>query len=479
MAKCAASTSASLGVRLGGMQLFNELLTEFTFKDKYYGRGLDENEFIKALLKFFNNGVRLRKCVIDQVICKLRELRASIEKQTCFRFFSTSLLIAYEGCTSKECELCEQHQLTFRKPSSLNSCFLINECTPKDERVRKKSSTTNRLLNSLPASNPTGQEPKQQQLANNEELDEALAMDDDSAEGSKLSDDDLDEDDCSSMDTDDYYHAIERANKISNEEFMKSCEASQLMVTTTIKTNKNKKRKRRHNSFSADEEDSSMDSHTDCLTDCNANNYEPNNNTISALNDQNSSKVLSNKLLTAPAFLAAAHQSSESSESCSSSSDLSEHQPLTNPADQTLVSRMSNQIGSQIGSQISNQISDKIINQLNKEKALNRKKSNSNNSLKRIAKTKFKQLNVSNASANSVKLQANEKLSQTDEKTATNFVPKVKPNVDVRIIDFAHTVHKDEDKDHDGPDVGFLFGLDSLIKLLVNAKDNDYEESRL
>ena len=456
MAKCAASTSASLGVRLGGMQLFNEMLKEFTFKDKYYGRGLDENEFIKALLKFFNNGLRLRKCVIDQVICKLRELRASIEKQTCFRFFSTSLLIAYEGCTSKECELCEQHQLTFRIPSSLNSCFLINECTTKDERVRKKSSTTNRLLNSLTAAAGLADEPTP---INNEELDEP--MNDDSAEGSRLSDeDDLDEDDCSSMDTDDYYHAIERANKISNEEFMKSCEASQLMVTTTIKTNKNKKRKRRHNSFSGDEEDSSMDSHTDCLADCNANTYEPNNNTIGALNDQNSSK-LHNKLPAPAAFLAATHQSSESSESCSSSSDLSEHQVLTNPA-KPPVNRMSSQI------------SDKIINQLSKEKALNRKKNNSN-SIKRIAKTKFKQLNVS--SVNSAK--SNEKMSQTDEKPAGNFVPKVKPNVDVRIIDFAHTILKEDDKDHDGPDVGFLFGLDNLIKLLLNAKDNDYEESRL
>lgn len=97
MAKCAASTSLSLGVRLGGMQLHNEILKEFTFKDKYYGRSLTESEFIKALLKFFDNGIRLRRCVIDQVICKLRELREAIEKQTCFRFFSTSLLLAYEG----------------------------------------------------------------------------------------------------------------------------------------------------------------------------------------------------------------------------------------------------------------------------------------------------------------------------------------------------------------------------------------------
>lgn len=443
MAKCAASTSSTLGVRLGGMQLFNEMLNEFKFLDKYYGRSLDENEFVKELLKFFNNGLRLRRCVIDQVICKLRELRASIEKQTCFRFFSTSLLIAYEGCTNKDCKLCEQ-QLTFRTPSALNSCFLINECM-KDDRVRKKSSTTNRLVANSASNNlmnsPMNDETANHKQPNNEELDEGLVND---QPEDKLSDEsELDEDDSSSMDVDDYYQAIERANKVSNEEFMKNCNANQLMVTTTIKTNK--KRKRRKNSFSCDE-DSSMDSNADCttnFTDCNYD--EQNNNRL--LGDQNSCSpvINNNKLIGTPVYLATQH-SSESSESCSSNSDLSEHQQVK-----------PNQLNK----------SGSCNSLVNKNKALARKKNLINP--KKLAKTSYKQ--KLNESSNQNKADLSIKKAPTKK--------SAKPNVDVRIIDFAHTILKEDDKDHHGPDQGFLFGLDNLIKLLVNAKDNNYEESRL
>ena len=466
MAKCAASTSASLGVRLGGMQLFNEMIKEFTFKDKYYGRTLDESEFIKALLIFFNNGLRLRKCVIDQVIFKLRELRASIEKQTSFRFFSTSLLIAYEGCTNKDCELCVEHQLAFRQPSSINSCFLINECT-KDDRIRKKSSTTNRttissgnLISSTTILDDLNS--KSQKEKNNEELDEGLEEEE---EENKLSDDELDDEEEDSMDVDDYYHAIiERANKVSNEEFMKNCEGNQVMVRTArIKTSKNKKRKRKHNSsYSCDDEDST-DSNLDvCLT-------EENNNSII-----DNRTILNNKLLKAPVFLTAHHHSSESSESCSSNSDLSEHQH------QILTT--------------ANKLNDTLINQLIQEKGLSRKK-NSSNTVKRVAKTRFKSdlndnLVVTNLNSTQSKdKNFNNKNSTIDKNSfqqqqhANNFIPKLKPNVDVRIIDFAHTILKeDDDKDqsnHHGPDQSFLFGLDNLICLLLNAKENDYEESRL
>jgi inositol-hexakisphosphate kinase len=42
------------------------------------------------------------------------------------------------------------------------------------------------------------------------------------------------------------------------------------------------------------------------------------------------------------------------------------------------------------------------------------------------------------------------------------------PLVDVRIIDFAHSTHKDLDDPvvYSGPDSGFLFGLENMIALL-------------
>ncbi|XP_055692893.1 uncharacterized protein LOC129795534 [Lutzomyia longipalpis] len=97
MAKCAASTSASLGVRLCGMQVYQARFDEYMKKDKYFGRELNEDGFKQALSNFFHNGCVLRTSVIMKVIQRLTQLRRVIEKQSSYRFYSCSLLIVYEG----------------------------------------------------------------------------------------------------------------------------------------------------------------------------------------------------------------------------------------------------------------------------------------------------------------------------------------------------------------------------------------------
>lgn len=97
MAKCASTTSASLGVRLCGMQVWRQDLSDYCWKDKYFGRRLSVDGLREALHDFFHNGLVLKVQAIRSVVKKLKHLREAVEQQTCFRFYSTSLLIAYEG----------------------------------------------------------------------------------------------------------------------------------------------------------------------------------------------------------------------------------------------------------------------------------------------------------------------------------------------------------------------------------------------
>ncbi|XP_067627970.1 putative mediator of RNA polymerase II transcription subunit 26 [Eurosta solidaginis] len=101
MAKCAASTSGSLGVRLCGMQTYQAHLDQYAKRDKYWGRELDQNGFKQALHDFFYNGYRLRIRVIKKIVQRLLQLRRVIEKQSSYRFYSCSLLIVYEGYEDK------------------------------------------------------------------------------------------------------------------------------------------------------------------------------------------------------------------------------------------------------------------------------------------------------------------------------------------------------------------------------------------
>ncbi|KAK9873191.1 hypothetical protein WA026_021424 [Henosepilachna vigintioctopunctata] len=123
MAKCAASTSSSLGVRLCGMQVYQADDDIYLKKDKYWGRELNEEGFQNALCKFFDNGYGLRVTVIRKVIAKLEQLRQVIEKQSSYRFYSCSLLIVYEGNGGVPL-------LTISKPDSC--CSESLECLDND-----------------------------------------------------------------------------------------------------------------------------------------------------------------------------------------------------------------------------------------------------------------------------------------------------------------------------------------------------------
>lgn len=135
MAKCAASTSASLGVRLCGMQVYQADSDYYLKRDKYWGRELNEEGFKNALCRFFDNGFGLRVHVIRKVLAKFEQLRRVIEKQSSYRFYSCSLLIVYEGEGG--------HPITTLVPSSTRGSSRVAQMPPPLHTTIKPLSTAN------------------------------------------------------------------------------------------------------------------------------------------------------------------------------------------------------------------------------------------------------------------------------------------------------------------------------------------------
>ncbi|XP_037304031.2 inositol hexakisphosphate kinase 2-like [Pungitius pungitius] len=97
MRKCQQSTASVLGVCLSGMQVYRCDTGQLMFMNKIHGRRLTVLGFKEALFQFFHSGRRLRSELFSSVLRRLRELQAALETCESYRFYSSSLLIIYDG----------------------------------------------------------------------------------------------------------------------------------------------------------------------------------------------------------------------------------------------------------------------------------------------------------------------------------------------------------------------------------------------
>lgn len=96
------STSGTLGLRLGGMQVYQVNLGRYICRTKNYGRSLSVEGLRSSLRQFFGNGLTLRMDVIRALLRKLAQLRSLLAGLDSYRFYTSSLLITYDGSEIKD-----------------------------------------------------------------------------------------------------------------------------------------------------------------------------------------------------------------------------------------------------------------------------------------------------------------------------------------------------------------------------------------
>ena len=116
-------------------------------RNKYYGRSLNDDGLRSSLVQFFHNGVRLRTEILQPLLDSLNELLTAVNQLSSFRFFTSSLLIIYDGFEPSNgscCNSCDTLPVSVALPWHQTPPFPLR---PIDVRVIDFARATHRDMN--------------------------------------------------------------------------------------------------------------------------------------------------------------------------------------------------------------------------------------------------------------------------------------------------------------------------------------------
>lgn len=95
--KSSSTTTEKFGLRLNGMRVWQTDPGAFVTHDKYWGRSVNGDTLEAAFTQFFYNGQQIRVDAIPPLLHLLEGLATILQSTSSCRFYSSSLLIIYDG----------------------------------------------------------------------------------------------------------------------------------------------------------------------------------------------------------------------------------------------------------------------------------------------------------------------------------------------------------------------------------------------